>query len=206
MLSKLWHWQICTSVLTRVDFWDQATSLVMGINRLGPGLNGRRHLSHRPFESNATSSLKQYISQILNSNHTHCLYSLTGKFCGTGKLPGTLVSSDSRMWIQYKASGGTTHKGFVANYEGQTIYLNCRSSWILELSIFIADYQWSFDLSHEEQRQWRFDVWSSAKYQNNFKMQCSSSSKNGLQSQKWESSFASRFFLKSFWFVSLLKW
>lgn len=55
----------------------------------------------------------------------NCLISISGKFCGTGKLPGTLVSSDSRMWIQYKASRGSTHKGFVANYEGEFCRLRC---------------------------------------------------------------------------------
>ncbi|KAK2192635.1 hypothetical protein NP493_27g02025 [Ridgeia piscesae] len=42
---------------------------------------------------------------------------LLGRFCGVGKLPGTLVSSESRMWIEYRTSGSGTHRGFLAKYE-----------------------------------------------------------------------------------------
>ena len=33
------------------------------------------------------------------------------------------------MWIQYKASRGTTHKGFVANYEGRKITFSYRNTY-----------------------------------------------------------------------------
>ena len=43
---------------------------------------------------------------------------VSGRFCGVGKLPGMLVSSESRMWIEYRTSGSGTHRGFLAKYEG----------------------------------------------------------------------------------------
>ena len=51
--------------------------------------------------------------------HANCGLLVTGRFCGVGKLPATLVSSESRMWIQYRTSGRTTHRGFSAKYEGK---------------------------------------------------------------------------------------
>ncbi|KAK7089216.1 hypothetical protein V1264_024620 [Littorina saxatilis] len=43
---------------------------------------------------------------------------LLGRFCGN-KLPETLISSDTRMWIEYRTSKGGTKgdKGFFAEYE-----------------------------------------------------------------------------------------
>ena len=47
--------------------------------------------------------------------------SCTGRFCGS-KIPDTLISSDTRMWIEYRNSrGGTKGKGFFAEYEGKYI-------------------------------------------------------------------------------------
>ncbi|XP_053392429.1 tolloid-like protein 1 isoform X5 [Mercenaria mercenaria] len=40
---------------------------------------------------------------------------LIGRFCGD-KLPGTLISTDSRMWVEYRTSSGGG-KGFEAKYE-----------------------------------------------------------------------------------------
>ncbi|ELU00391.1 hypothetical protein CAPTEDRAFT_221124 [Capitella teleta] len=42
---------------------------------------------------------------------------LLGRYCGAGPLPSTLVSSESRMWIEYRTSGRTTQRGFAAKYE-----------------------------------------------------------------------------------------
>ena len=42
-----------------------------------------------------------------------------GRFCGS-KLPPVLVSSESRMWIEYRASTRIIHRGFFAKYEGST--------------------------------------------------------------------------------------
>ncbi|XP_074648145.1 tolloid-like protein 2 isoform X2 [Tubulanus polymorphus] len=45
---------------------------------------------------------------------------LLGRFCGSGKLPGTLISSGSRMWIEFHNSELTTKEpsdGFMASYE-----------------------------------------------------------------------------------------
>ncbi|XP_013385673.1 bone morphogenetic protein 1 [Lingula anatina] len=42
---------------------------------------------------------------------------LIGRYCGNN-LPATIVSSDSRMWIRYRALPGTSnHQGFTAQYE-----------------------------------------------------------------------------------------
>jgi len=46
---------------------------------------------------------------------TRYLHTL-GRYCGD-KLPGTLVSTDSRMWVEYRSSRGAG-KGFEAKYEG----------------------------------------------------------------------------------------
>ncbi|WAQ95864.1 TLL1-like protein [Mya arenaria] len=45
----------------------------------------------------------------------YVLSKLIGRYCGD-KLPGTLVSTDSRMWVEYRTSGGQG-KGFEAKYE-----------------------------------------------------------------------------------------
>ena len=52
--------------------------------------------------------------------------SYTGRFCGS-KIPDTLISSDTRMWIEYRNSrGGTKGKGFFAEYEGKYIaFVRC---------------------------------------------------------------------------------
>lgn len=64
----------------------------------------------------------------------YCLFvDLAGRYCGD-KLPGTLVSTDSRMWVEYKSSRGRG-KGFEAKYEGKLfpnsntskIYLLCKT-------------------------------------------------------------------------------
>lgn len=45
-----------------------------------------------------------------------------GKFCDSSNMPGTLVSSDSRMWIEYRSSGMAGYRGFKADYEGMVFF------------------------------------------------------------------------------------
>ncbi|XP_064635870.1 tolloid-like protein 1 [Lineus longissimus] len=57
-------------------------------------------------------------SDYLEIRDGHWLKSpLLGRFCGNGKLPGTLISSDSRMWIEYHREKGSLGSGFTASYE-----------------------------------------------------------------------------------------
>lgn len=47
----------------------------------------------------------------------------TGRFCGD-KVPDVLISTDSRMWIEFRSSSNWVGKGFAATYEGNSfIYL-----------------------------------------------------------------------------------
>jgi len=43
----------------------------------------------------------------------------TGRFCGD-KIPDVLISTDSRMWIEFRSSSNWVGKGFAAVYEGNT--------------------------------------------------------------------------------------
>ena len=43
-------------------------------------------------------------------------HGLTGRYCGKN-IPETLISSDSRMFVEFRSSGGKS-KGFEAKYEG----------------------------------------------------------------------------------------
>lgn len=45
----------------------------------------------------------------------HTVY--TGRFCG-GKLPEPIVSTDSRLWVEFRSSSNWVGKGFFAVYEG----------------------------------------------------------------------------------------
>lgn len=57
-------------------------------------------------------------SDYLEIRDGHWLRSqLLGRFCGSGVLPATLVTSDSRMWIKYRSSGASNFPGFSAKYE-----------------------------------------------------------------------------------------
>lgn len=40
-----------------------------------------------------------------------------GRFCG-GKLPEPIVSTDSRLWVEFRSSSNWVGKGFFAVYEG----------------------------------------------------------------------------------------
>lgn len=56
---------------------------------------------------------------ILGDSYTDlfpCLLS-TGRFCGD-KVPDVLISTDSRMWIEFRSSSNWVGKGFAAIYEG----------------------------------------------------------------------------------------
>lgn len=54
-----------------------------------------------------------------------------GRFCG-GKLPEPIVSTDSRLWVEFRSSSNWVGKGFFAVYEG-TEEVGGRSLTILEL-------------------------------------------------------------------------
>lgn len=51
-----------------------------------------------------------------------CVF-LTGRFCGD-KVPDVLISTDSRMWIEFRSSSNWVGKGFAAIYEGTHNYSN----------------------------------------------------------------------------------
>ena len=47
------------------------------------------------------------------------IHSVSGRFCGSGKLPDTLMTTGYRMLVIYKSSPNQhSHRGFKANYEG----------------------------------------------------------------------------------------
>ncbi len=59
-----------------------------------------------------------------------CLYvCFTGRFCGD-KVPDVLISTDSRMWIEFRSSSNWVGKGFAAIYEGNasTLQTNQQSN------------------------------------------------------------------------------
>lgn len=47
----------------------------------------------------------------------YCSIHITGRFCG-GKLPEPIVSTDSRLWVEFRSSSNWVGKGFFATYEG----------------------------------------------------------------------------------------
>lgn len=49
--------------------------------------------------------------------HCYLLCVCAGRFCGD-KIPEVLVSTDSRMWIEFRSSSNWVGKGFAAVYEG----------------------------------------------------------------------------------------
>lgn len=51
----------------------------------------------------------------LTAPSVHTVY--TGRFCG-GKLPEPIVSTDSRLWVEFRSSSNWVGKGFFAVYEG----------------------------------------------------------------------------------------
>ncbi len=75
-----------------------------------------------------------------------CVCICAGRFCGD-KIPEVLVSTDSRMWIEFRSSSNWVGKGFAAVYEGVcvlglfqyqifTTHLSCpKDSIIIMMSI-----------------------------------------------------------------------
>ena len=45
------------------------------------------------------------------------LFPFPGRFCGD-KVPEPLVSTDSRLWVEFRSSSNILGKGFFAVYEG----------------------------------------------------------------------------------------
>lgn len=69
-----------------------------------------------------------------------CVCICAGRFCGD-KIPEVLVSTDSRMWIEFRSSSNWVGKGFAAVYEGVCV---------LELSqyqIFTTHLSWSKNIA-----------------------------------------------------------
>lgn len=54
-----------------------------------------------------------------------------GRFCGD-KLPEPIVSTDSRLWIEFRSSSNWVGKGFSAVYEGTSIQPNQQLSNIIK--------------------------------------------------------------------------
>lgn len=48
---------------------------------------------------------------------SHLSLPSAGRFCG-GKLPEPIVSTDSRLWVEFRSSSNWVGKGFFAVYEG----------------------------------------------------------------------------------------
>ena len=46
-----------------------------------------------------------------------------GRFCGD-KLPEPIISTDSRLWIEFRSSSNWVGKGFSAVYEGKHSFPN----------------------------------------------------------------------------------
>lgn len=53
----------------------------------------------------------------LSTRLIHVVPKLSGRFCGD-KLPEPIVSTDSRLWIEFRSSSSWVGKGFSAVYEG----------------------------------------------------------------------------------------
>lgn len=67
---------------------------------------------------------------------TKCGFS-PGRFCGN-KLPESILSSDSRLWIEFRSSSNWVGKGFFAVYEGAVFLLfnlGRRSAWMGKISM-----------------------------------------------------------------------
>lgn len=82
------------------DYWPKADSLA----RIGEVV-----FKHSIF-------LTEYQNGSLGFMLCVCVF-FTGRFCGD-KIPDNLISSDSRMWIEFRSSSNWVGKGFAAVYEG----------------------------------------------------------------------------------------
>lgn len=58
-----------------------------------------------------------------------CLTCDPGRFCGD-KLPEPIISTDSRLWIEFRSSSNWVGKGFSAVYEGKSPFpVCCSADW-----------------------------------------------------------------------------
>lgn len=48
------------------------------------------------------------------------VYFLLGRFCGD-KIPEPVISTDSRLWIEFRSSSNILGKGFFVVYEGTAL-------------------------------------------------------------------------------------
>ena len=54
---------------------------------------------------------------LLSTGSLTVLFYFPGRFCGD-KAPEPLVSTDSRLWVEFRSSSNILGKGFFAVYEG----------------------------------------------------------------------------------------
>ncbi|XP_017774281.1 PREDICTED: tolloid-like protein 1 [Nicrophorus vespilloides] len=67
---------------------------------------------------------------------------LLGKFCGSGKIQGSIISTGSRMLVTYVTRNPSGHRGFTANYEAVCRgELDLESGGHLESPNYPEDYQ-----------------------------------------------------------------
>lgn len=86
--------------------------------------------------------------------HLLFVFVCAGRFCGD-KIPEVLVSTDSRMWIEFRSSSNWVGKGFAAVYEGVLLCATISCSIVLVHYLFkhIAGVHraYSFNWSNGEQ-------------------------------------------------------
>ena len=102
----------------------QANWSVCGLGNVHQGQTGvQPHPPHPPRRAGVGSLELQLWGEkggglarvSLPSVHPIC----AGRFCG-GKLPEPIVSTDSRLWVEFRSSSNWVGKGFFAVYEGTT--------------------------------------------------------------------------------------
>ena len=54
---------------------------------------------------------------MLSASSLTVLFRFPGRFCGD-KVPEPLISTDSRLWVEFRSSSNILGKGFFAVYEG----------------------------------------------------------------------------------------
>lgn len=52
---------------------------------------------------------------------------ISGRYCGH-IIPPSILSTGSRLWIEYRRSAGSLSTGFIADYEGMSIKILCSTS------------------------------------------------------------------------------
>ena len=68
-------------------------------------------------------AVKRFVEEFLCYLRCHSLFVCLstcdpGRFCGD-KLPEPIISTDSRLWIEFRSSSNWVGKGFSAVYEGK---------------------------------------------------------------------------------------